>query len=89
MTSTDREVDVNLVHILFIDLSPVPVYGVAHVHRLYDVVQHVYEEAQNHDQQYPGHYSHEICIVSQMDNGFQKNAYLHIRKTEYSVFVLF
>lgn len=70
MASADRKVNVHLVDVLFIYLSPVPVNGVAYVNSVYNVVQNVNEEAQYDNQQDPRHHSNKVCIISKMNGNF-------------------
>ena len=70
MTSTDWEVNVHLMDVLFINLPPIPVYGVAHIHGVDNIIQHMNEEPQDHHQQDPRHESNEVCIIAKMHCSF-------------------
>lgn len=55
--------------VLFTNFPSVPIYGVAHVHSVNHIIQHMDKETQYQDQQHPGQCSHKVRIDPKIAHG--------------------
>lgn len=62
MAPTDGEMNINFMSLLFTHLSPVPVYGIAQVHRINNIVQNMHKVPKHHNQQHPCHCGHKVRV---------------------------
>lgn len=80
MVPTGREVDINLMNLLFTNLLLVPIYGIAHIHSVDYIVQHMHKEAQHHNEQNPCKNRHKIYIHPKITDGLQDGTNLSTYK---------
>ena len=70
MISTDREKYINLMDLLLTHFPFIPVYGIAHINGVDNVIQYMNKVTQYHHQQQPGEGCNQIHFCAQSTHGF-------------------
>ena len=74
MISTNRQLTVNLMDLCSVNLSPIPIYGIAYINSLDHIVQHMNKETQHNNQECPCENCYNVWINPHTACTFQDSA---------------
>lgn len=67
---TDWKVNINFMHFLLTHLSFVPVYGIADIHSVNNIIQHMDKVTQNGNKQQPCEYGNKVGLQPKSTDSF-------------------